>query len=80
MLFLTGAMLFLAEAVGDVSSIQTFIDAIISAVTSNINLTIVATALASIIAAGLGAMVAWKFARKGYNYVKNALTGKSGKF
>lgn len=61
------------------ASIKTFVDSIISAITSNVSLTDVATVVAAIIAAGIISMFAWKFARKGFAFVKNALSGKSGR-
>lgn len=70
-------MMFLEVA--DTTSTKAFVDSIIASVTSNVSLTTVATIVAAIIAAGIGAIVAWKFARKAYNFVKNALMGKSGR-
>ena len=46
---------------------------------SEITLAEVATVIAAIIAAGIVAIFAWKFARKGFAFVKNALSGKGGK-
>lgn len=57
-----------------------FVKSIIEAVTGEITLIQVATVLASIIGAGIVAIFAWKFARKGFAFVKNALSGKGGKF
>lgn len=59
---------------------KTFVDSIIAGVTGQITLAQVATIIAAIIAAGIVAIFAWKFARKGYAFVKNALSGKGGKF
>lgn len=70
--------LLLGEVVADDPT--AFITAIIEAVKSNVSLTMVATLLSAIIAAGIVAMFAWKFGRKGFAFVKNALSGKSGKF
>lgn len=56
-----------------------FVSGIIAGVTGEITLTTVASVVASIIGAGIVAIFAWKFARKGYNFVKNALSGKGGK-
>lgn len=56
-----------------------FVTAIIGGVTGEITLTAIATVIASIIGAGIVAIFAWKFARKGYAFVKNALSGRGGK-
>lgn len=68
----------LADETGS-SIIKTFVDSIISAITSNVTLADVATVVAVIIGAGILSMFAWKFARKGFAFVKNALSGKSGR-
>ena len=52
-----------------------FVGTIISGVTSAISLSTIATVVASIIGAGIISIFAWKLARKGYNYVFNALIG-----
>lgn len=62
------------------NTMDAFVTSITSAVTDEISLTAVATTVGIIITAGIGAIFAWKFARKGYNFVKNALSGKNGKF
>ena len=56
-----------------------FVTSITGAVTSAVSLSDIAAIVGVIIAAGIGAIVAWKFGRKGYNYLKNALTGRGGK-
>lgn len=56
-----------------------FVTAVIGGVTGEITLTTVATVVAAIIGAGIVAIFAWKFARKGYAFVKNALSGKGGR-
>lgn len=56
-----------------------FVTSIIAGVTGEITLTTVAAVVASIIGAGIVAIFAWKFARKGYAFVKNALSGKGGR-
>lgn len=56
-----------------------FVDGIIESVTSAVSLTQVATVVAAIIGAGIVAIFAWKFARKGYAFVKNALAGRGGR-
>ncbi len=55
-----------------------FVSGISTAITEKITLSMVATTVASIIGAGIVGIFAWKFARKGYNFVKNALSGKNG--
>lgn len=61
------------------TSIKDFVSGITSGITSNISLADVGTVVAAIIAAGIVAIFAWKFARKGFAFVKNALSGKAGK-
>lgn len=56
-----------------------FVESIFGAITSEISLTTVAGVIAAIIGAGIVAIFAWKFARKGYAFVKNALSGRNGK-
>lgn len=56
-----------------------FVTAVIGGVTAEITLTTVASVVAAIIGAGIVAIFAWKFARKGYAFVKNALSGKGGR-
>ena len=64
---------------GSSNGALTFVQSIMSAVTGEVSLTMVATVIAAIIAAGIIAIFAWKFARKGYRFVVNALSGRSGK-
>lgn len=71
-------LLFLGE-VEVAANMKTFVDSIIAGITGSITLAEVATVIAAIIAAGIVAIFAWKFARKGYAFVKNALSGKGGK-
>lgn len=71
-------MMLLAE-VADTTSMSSFVDGIIGGVTTNINLGMIAGVVASIIGGGIVSIFAWKFARKGYAFVKNALSGKGGK-
>lgn len=78
MLRMLRRLFLLGEVTADDPS--AFVDGIITAIKSNISLTQVAAILASIIAAGIVAMFAWKFGRKGFQFVKNALSGRSGKF
>lgn len=61
------------------SGMLEFVKTIFGSITSNVSLTTVASVVAAIIAAGIVAIFAWKFARKGYAFVKNALSGKGGK-
>lgn len=61
------------------TSIKDFVSGVTGGVTSNITLADVGIVVASIIGAGIISIFAWKFARKGYAFVKNALSGKAGK-
>lgn len=61
------------------SSMGEFVSGIIAGITGEITLATIATVIASIISAGIVAIFAWKFARKGFAFVKNALSGKNGK-
>lgn len=61
------------------TGMEQFVDGVISGVTGEITLAQVATVIAAIITAGIVAIFAWKFARKGFAFVKNALSGKGGK-
>lgn len=64
---------------GTTDSIKTFVETVIGGVTTHITLTDVAGVVAAIIGAGIVAIFAWKFARKGYAFIKNALSGKGGR-
>lgn len=77
-LIMLSKLSLLAEATGDTNAAKDFVDAIISSVTSNISLTMVATIVGAIIAAGIVAVVGWKYARKAYRFIKNAITGREG--
>lgn len=57
-----------------------FVSSAIGAVTKEVDLAQIAAVVALIIGGGILAIFAWKFARKGYKFVTNALSGKSGKF
>ena len=70
-------LLLIGEA--DANAMKTFVDSIIAGITGQVTLTSVATVIAAIIGAGILAIFAWKFARKGYAFVKNALSGRGGK-
>lgn len=59
---------------------KSFVDSIIAGITGQITLAQVATIVAAIIAAGIVAIFAWKYARKGYAFVKDALSGRGGRF
>lgn len=74
-----GNFVMLAEVTQDSTTIKDFVSSVMGGVTSNISLTQVAAVIAAIIGAGIVAIFAWKFARKGYNFVKNALSGKGGR-
>lgn len=71
-------MVYLME-VAESDGIKSFVEGVLGGVTSNISLATIATVVAAIIGAGIVAIFAWKFARKGYAFVKNALSGKNGK-
>ena len=64
---------------GTVGNMSEFVTAVIGGVTGEITLTTIATVVSAIIGAGIVAIFAWKFARKGYAFVKNALSGKGGR-
>lgn len=64
---------------GTATGMSEFVTAIIGGVTGEITLTTVASVVAAIIGAGIVAIFAWKFARKGYAFVKNALSGRGGR-
>lgn len=64
---------------GTATGMSEFVTAIIGGVTGEITLTMIATVVAAIISAGIVSIFAWKFARKGYEFVKNALSGKNGR-
>lgn len=72
-------MLYFMDETATAISIKDFVSGIISSITSNVTLADVGIVVASIIAAGIVALFAWKFARKGFAFVKNALSGKAGK-
>lgn len=74
-----GNLLLVADATENQAAIKEFVSGIMTGVTSNITLADVGVVVASVIAAGIVAIFAWKFARKGYAFVKNALSGKAGK-
>lgn len=62
------------------TDVKTFVDSIIAGITGQITLAQIATVIAAIIAAGIVAIFAWKYARKGYKFVKDALSNGGGKF
>ena len=73
-------MLLVAEVTEtNANSIKAFVESVIGGVTSNITISDVATVLAAIIGAGIVAMFAWKFGRKGFAFLKNVLSGRAGK-
>lgn len=71
--------MYFMEGEAGTNAIKTFVTSVTGGVTSNISLADVGTVAASIIGAGIVAIFAWKFARKGYAFVKNALSGRAGK-
>lgn len=56
-----------------------FVQAILTALSSEISLTAVAGIVAAMIASGAVAIFAWKFGRKGFAFLKNALSGRGGR-
>lgn len=64
---------------GTSSGITEFVQSVIGGVTQQITLADVGAVVAVIIASGIVAIFAWKFARKGFAFVKNALSGKGGR-
>lgn len=52
---------------------------VINSVTGKITMTQVASTVGIIIAAGIVSIFAWKFGRKAYAFIKNALSGKNGR-
>lgn len=64
---------------GTATGMSEFVTAVIGGVTGEITLTTVASVVAAIIGAGIVAIFAWKFARKGYAFIKNALSGRGGR-
>lgn len=74
-----GAVLADTPSTPTATGMEQFVDGVIEGVTGEITLAQVATVIAAIIAAGIVAIFAWKFARKGFAFVKNALSGKGGK-
>lgn len=64
---------------GTPSAMQSFVSSVMGAVSGEVSLTTVATVVGVIIAAGIVGIFAWKFARKGYRFVVNALSGRSGR-
>lgn len=57
-------------------AIKSFITSILTSVTGVLSIADVAAILAVIIAAVLGISFAWKFGRKGFAMIVNALTGR----
>lgn len=54
-------------------------DGVISSVTGKVTMAQVASTVGVIIAAGIVSIFAWKFGRKAYAFIKNALSGKNGR-
>lgn len=71
--------LLLTETAGSDGDILAFVQSLIGGVTSKITLAQVGTIIAAVIGAGIVGIFAWKFGRKGYDFIKNALSGKQGK-
>lgn len=72
-------MSYFMDNVTSSDSITSFVQAVLKGVTDNISLADIGTVVTAIIGAGIVAMFAWKFGRKGFAFLKNALSGKSGK-
>lgn len=74
-------MLYRLLAIADVAddSISSFVTGLMEGISSKITLAQVGTVVASIVSAGIVAVFAWKFGRKGLAFLKNALSGRSGR-
>ena len=72
-------LLFMDATTPGTENISDLATSVTKAVTDHITLAQVGTALTVIIGAGIVAMFAWKFGRKGFAFIKNALSGKPGK-
>lgn len=72
-------LLLIGEVTENQTAIKDFVSGIMGGITSNITLADVGIVVAAIITAGIIAIFAWKFARKGFAFVRNALSGKAGK-
>ena len=59
--------------------IVTLVEGVINSVTSVFSLTDLGLILAALISASITFVFAWKFARKGYKFIVNALSGRGGK-
>lgn len=70
--------MLIAEVTADTNQIKSFVEGVMGGVTSNITLADVGVVVAAIIAAGIVSIFAWKYARKGFKFVKDALAGKAG--
>ena len=69
--------LLLGDAVAP--TISDLAQGVITSITSHVDLAAVATVMGVIIGAGIVAIFAWKFARKGFAFVVNSLSGKRAK-
>lgn len=52
---------------------------VITSVTGKVTMAQVASTVGIIIGAGIVSIFAWKFGRKAYAFIKNALSGKNGR-
>lgn len=52
---------------------------VITSVTGKVTMAQVASTVGIIIGAGIVSIFAWKFGRKAYTFIKNALSGKNGR-
>lgn len=69
--------MLLAEATG--TGMAEFVTSVTGGVTGSITMAQVGVVVASIVGAGIVAIFAWKFGRKGFRFVVNALSGRAGK-
>lgn len=76
---LTGAAHLLDDASIPTTStgIDTLAQGVVSSVTEKVSMTQVAAVVGIIIGTGIVSIFAWKFGRKAYRYIKNALSGKN---
>lgn len=74
---LTGAAHLLDDASNTSTGIDTLAQGVVSSVTEKVSMSQVAGVVGIIIGAGIVSIFAWKFGRKAYRYIKNALSGKN---
>lgn len=69
--------MLLAETTG--TGMAEFVSGVTGSVTGAITMAQVGAIVAAIVGAGIVAIFAWKFGRKGFRFVVNALSGRAGK-